>query len=69
MEVSYGIQAKDTDDKYLEIGERAVEGPVNALVLGALWVEFFPIYRTLWRILHITLNYPPNYFSLSYVIF
>ncbi|KAI0374206.1 cytochrome P450 [Pilatotrama ljubarskyi] len=47
LEVSYGIKAKDADDEYIAIGERAVEGPTEALVLGALWVEFLPVLRYL----------------------
>ncbi|TBU37381.1 CyP450 monooxygenase [Dichomitus squalens] len=47
LEVSYGIKAKDTGDEYIAIGERAVEGPTKALVLGALWVEFIPALRHL----------------------
>ncbi|KAI0361666.1 cytochrome P450 [Trametes cingulata] len=47
LEVSYGIKAKDADDEYIAIGERAVEGPTEALVLGALWVEFLPFLRHL----------------------
>ncbi|KAI0669936.1 cytochrome P450 [Trametes maxima] len=47
LEVSYGIKAKDEGDEYLAIGERAVEGPTEALVLGALWVEFLPFLRHL----------------------
>ncbi|KAH9849795.1 cytochrome P450 [Lenzites betulinus] len=45
LDVSYGIKAEDTQDEYIAIGERAVEGPAEALVLGALWVEFLPILR------------------------
>ncbi|KAI0639364.1 cytochrome P450 [Trametes polyzona] len=45
LEVSYGIRPKKNDDEYIAIGERAVEGPAKALVLGALWVEFLPILR------------------------
>ncbi len=47
LEVAYGIKAKDAHDKYIVIGERAVEGPTKALVLGALWVEFIPALRHL----------------------
>ncbi|KAI0825169.1 cytochrome P450 [Trametes gibbosa] len=45
LDVSYGIKAKDNHDEYIAIGERAVEGPAKALVLGALWVEFLPFLR------------------------
>ena len=47
LRISYGIEATDTGDEYIAIGERAVEGPTDALVLGALWVEFLPILRHL----------------------
>lgn len=47
LEVAYGIKAAVADDEYIAIGERAVEGPTAALVLGALWVEFIPILRHL----------------------
>ncbi|PIL32001.1 cytochrome P450 [Ganoderma sinense ZZ0214-1] len=47
LEVAYGIKAKDADDEYIVIGEKAVEGPTKALVLGALWVEFIPALRYL----------------------
>ena len=47
LEVSYGIQAQGHTDKYIAIGERAVEGPTEALMLGALWVEFLPFLRHL----------------------
>ncbi|KAI0335310.1 cytochrome P450 [Cubamyces sp. BRFM 1775] len=47
LEVSYGILAQGHNDKYIVIGERAVEGPSEALVLGALWVEFLPFLRHL----------------------
>ncbi|KAM5535430.1 hypothetical protein V8D89_010952 [Ganoderma adspersum] len=47
LEVAYGIKAKDANDEYIVIGERAVEGPTKALVLGALWVEFIPALRHL----------------------
>ncbi|KAI1797845.1 CyP450 monooxygenase [Ganoderma leucocontextum] len=57
LQVAYGIKAKDADDEYrhqpsghtwnIVIGERAVEGPTKALVLGALWVEFIPALRHL----------------------
>lgn len=47
LEVAYGIKAKDANDQYIVIGERAVEGPTKALVLGALWVEFIPALRHL----------------------
>ncbi|KAL1951983.1 hypothetical protein VTO73DRAFT_1132 [Trametes versicolor] len=45
LEIAYGIQAKDSHDEYIAVGERAVEGPAEALVLGALWVEFLPFLR------------------------
>ncbi|KAI0662789.1 cytochrome P450 [Cubamyces menziesii] len=47
LEVSYGIKAQGRNDRYIAIGERAVEGPNEALVLGALWVEFLPFLRHL----------------------
>ncbi|KAI0778148.1 cytochrome P450 [Trametes elegans] len=45
--VSYGIKAQCSDDEYIAIGERAVEGPTEALVLRALCVEFLPFLRHL----------------------
>ena len=45
MDIAYGIKVQERNDPYVLLAERALEGINEASILGAFWVDIFPILR------------------------
>jgi len=51
MDISYGIKVQESDDPYISLAEEALNGVAEAAILGAFWVDLFPV-----------LEYVPSWF-------
>ena len=45
MKIAYGIDVKESNDPYLKIAEEAFNGLAEASVIGAFWVDIFPLLK------------------------
>jgi hypothetical protein len=45
MKIAYGIDVQESNDPYISLAEDALEGISQAAVLGAFWVDLFPILK------------------------
>ena len=45
MKITYGIDVKESGDPYISIAEEALTGLAEAAVIGAFWVDTFPLLR------------------------
>ena len=45
MKIGYGIDVQDSDDPYISIAEKVLNGSAEAGVTGAFWVDLFPILK------------------------
>ena len=45
MKITYGIDVKESEDPYISTAEVALSGVAEAGVIGAFWVDIFPLLR------------------------
>ena len=45
MKISYGIEIQESDDAYISVADKSLEGFNEAAVLGTFWVDFFPLLK------------------------
>ena len=45
MKIAYGIDVKESNDLYISIAEEALNGISEVGVVGAFWVDIFPLLK------------------------
>ena len=45
MNIAYGIEVQDSDDPYILLAEKSLNGLSQSTTPGAFWVDFFPILK------------------------
>ena len=45
MDIAYGIEVQESGDRYISLAEEVMAGGNEASILGAFWVDFFPILK------------------------
>ena len=43
MDITYGIEAQESDDRYISLAEGIIDASVEVSIPGAFWVDLFPI--------------------------